>query len=97
MLERSARRVGRLPMAHCTAMMAIELAHDRDPSRPATDIVDRAAGYCLDEGVLVLKAGPYRNIIRVLSPLVIEDPDLERGLDVIETAVIRAVAEGSVS
>jgi 4-aminobutyrate aminotransferase / (S)-3-amino-2-methylpropionate transaminase / 5-aminovalerate transaminase len=73
-------------------MMALELAHDGDPSRPATDLARAAAQACLEEGVLVLTAGPAANAIRVLSPLVITDEELDRGLDVIESVVLRLAA-----
>jgi 4-aminobutyrate aminotransferase / (S)-3-amino-2-methylpropionate transaminase / 5-aminovalerate transaminase len=38
--------------------------------------------------VLVITAGPAGNVIRILSPLVITDEELDRGLDVIEEAVL---------
>ncbi len=79
------------------AMMAIEFCHGRDPSRPASELVARAAAYCRDNGVLVLTAGAFKNVIRVLSPLVIEDADLQKGLDVIETGVGLAINEGGTS
>ncbi|HXV61550.1 MAG TPA: aspartate aminotransferase family protein [Vicinamibacteria bacterium] len=69
-------------------MVAMELCHERDPARPATELVKRATARCREQGVLVITAGPFGNVIRVLSPLVIEDEDLERGLDVIEQAVL---------
>jgi len=43
--------------------------------------------------VLVLTAGPFGNVIRLLPPLVIADADLDRGLDVID----QALAEVSVT
>lgn len=74
------------------AMIAMECCIDGDPERPATDIVKGATARCREEGVLVITAGPFGNIIRVLSPLVIDDADLDRGLDVIAKA-LRASAE----
>jgi 4-aminobutyrate aminotransferase-like enzyme len=41
----------------------------------------------------VLPAGPHGNVLRVLSPLVISDEDLETGLSAIEDAV-RKVSSG---
>jgi 4-aminobutyrate aminotransferase/(S)-3-amino-2-methylpropionate transaminase len=50
---------------------------------------------CREEGVLVLTAGPYSNVIRILSPLTIDDLTLRRGLDVIEAAILESV-EGAI-
>ena len=38
-------------------------------------------------------AGPFGNVIRILSPLVIDDNDLERGLAVIEESVLAAAEQ----
>lgn len=46
------------------------------------------------EGVVVLAAGTYGNVLRFLPPLVIGDGLLVEGLDIIEAA-IAAVSEGS--
>ena len=75
------------------AMMALELCIDGDPRKPATDITTRAVSRCRDNGVLVITAGPFGNVIRILSPLVIDDDDLERGLAVIEQSVLAAATE----
>jgi 4-aminobutyrate aminotransferase / (S)-3-amino-2-methylpropionate transaminase / 5-aminovalerate transaminase len=34
-------------------------------------------------GVLILKAGTYDNVVRLLAPLVISDGDLHEGLDIL--------------
>jgi 4-aminobutyrate aminotransferase/(S)-3-amino-2-methylpropionate transaminase len=39
---------------------------------------------------LLLTAGPYGNIIRVLSPLTISDIDLKTGLDILADSVREA-------
>lgn len=70
------------------AMIGIELCHEGDPRRPATEAVASVTAACRGQRVLVLPAGPHGNVIRILSPLTIEDADLERGLDVIEEAVL---------
>jgi len=77
------------------AMIGLECCYDRDPSRPATEVVKIAAARCREEGVLVITAGPFGNVIRVLSPLVISDDDLSRGLDVLERALIGAASEAA--
>jgi 4-aminobutyrate aminotransferase/(S)-3-amino-2-methylpropionate transaminase len=72
------------------AMMAMELSHGGDPDRPAGPVAAAAVARCREAGVLVLTAGPEGNVIRLLPPLVISDAELDRGLDVIEQAVIDA-------
>jgi 4-aminobutyrate aminotransferase / (S)-3-amino-2-methylpropionate transaminase / 5-aminovalerate transaminase len=37
-------------------------------------------------GLLLLKAGMYDNVIRVLVPLNITDEQLQKGLDIVEAA-----------
>ncbi|MGV9864067.1 4-aminobutyrate--2-oxoglutarate transaminase [Rhodococcus koreensis] len=43
--------------------------------------------YCHSRGVLVLAAGTYANVIRLLPPLVISDKLLQEGLGVLEEAI----------
>lgn len=68
------------------AMLAIELI-DGDKRKPGTKLTDALLKYCWDRQVLVLVAGIHRNIVRVLVPLVIEDAQLDQGLDIIESAL----------
>ncbi len=70
------------------AMMAMELVEE-DSRQPAGPLAGQVARDCLEEGVLVITAGPAGNVIRILSPLVITDEELDRGLSVIEDAVLR--------
>lgn len=74
------------------AMVAMELVEGGDPSRPATERTAAILAACVERGLLVLPAGPHANVIRVLSPLVISDADLERGLAILEAEVLRAAA-----
>jgi 4-aminobutyrate aminotransferase / (S)-3-amino-2-methylpropionate transaminase / 5-aminovalerate transaminase len=70
------------------AMIGLELCHERDPSQPATDEVAAIIAGCRKRGVLVMPAGRNGNVLRILSPLVISDEDLDRGLSAIEDAVL---------
>lgn len=85
-LQRRCRLVG--DVRGVGAMIAIELCHDGDPKRPASDVCAAAAARCRAAGVLVIKAGAFGNIIRLLSPLIIDEADLQHGLDVIESAIL---------
>ncbi|HUG37229.1 MAG TPA: aspartate aminotransferase family protein [Candidatus Limnocylindrales bacterium] len=75
------------------AMIGLELCHQGDPRRPASEAVTAVTAACRDRGVLVLPAGPHGNVIRVLSPLTIDDDDLERGLAAIDEAVLAVSGE----
>ncbi|MBI1356459.1 MAG: aminotransferase class III-fold pyridoxal phosphate-dependent enzyme [Acidobacteria bacterium] len=72
------------------AMIGMELCYDGDPHRPAGSVTADALARCRDNGVLVLPAGAHGNIIRTLSPLVIEDADLERALAVMTESILAA-------
>ncbi len=74
------------------AMMAMELVEAGDRSTPAGPLAKEVAEACLEEGVLVITAGPAGNVLRILSPLVITDEELDRGLGVMEDAVLRLSA-----
>lgn len=65
------------------AMVAIELCENGDPTRPAPAIVKAVIDDCRNQGLLVIAAGVAGNCIRVLTPLVITDGQLDRGLDIL--------------
>jgi 4-aminobutyrate aminotransferase/(S)-3-amino-2-methylpropionate transaminase len=68
------------------AMTAIELVRPgtKEPNPTATAEVARR---CHQEGLLVLTAGTYGNVLRFLPPLVIPDHLLDEGLAVLEKAM----------
>jgi 4-aminobutyrate aminotransferase/(S)-3-amino-2-methylpropionate transaminase len=50
------------------------------------------ANGCLAQGVIVLTAGTYGNVVRLLPPINIEPALLEDGLQVLDDAVGAALA-----
>jgi 4-aminobutyrate aminotransferase/(S)-3-amino-2-methylpropionate transaminase len=67
-------------------MVAIELVKDRatkEPDAPTTSAILAAAH---QRGLLLLKAGMYDNVIRVLVPLNITDEQLQKALDILDAA-----------
>ncbi|MDP9080799.1 MAG: aspartate aminotransferase family protein [Bacteroidota bacterium] len=66
------------------AMMAFELVKNDDPFQPDAELCKKLIAYCADNGLIVINAGVNGNVIRVLSPLVIEEELLQKGLDIIE-------------
>ena len=66
------------------AMMAMEFNVDGDPQRPDADTCTRLMNACAMRDLVVITAGTEKNVIRVLSPLVISDELLTKGLDIME-------------
>jgi 4-aminobutyrate aminotransferase/(S)-3-amino-2-methylpropionate transaminase len=66
------------------AMMGIELVKNGDPHQPSADLCSAIIKNCLERGLILLNAGTYKNVIRILCPLVITDEQLNIGLDIIQ-------------
>jgi len=68
------------------AMLAIEfvLPGTRNPNSAAVDAVVK---HCHQNGVLVLNAGTYGNVIRFLPSLAISDELIQEALDIVEQAI----------
>jgi 4-aminobutyrate aminotransferase/(S)-3-amino-2-methylpropionate transaminase len=69
------------------AMRALELVRDRDSFEPDKSRTERVLASAAQRGLLLLSAGLYGNVIRMLMPLVITDAELEEGLGVLESCV----------
>jgi len=67
------------------AMIAVELVGPGRTPDPAA--AQRVATRCHEQGVLVLTAGTYGNVIRLLPPLTIPDDLLDEGLGILEGAL----------
>jgi 4-aminobutyrate aminotransferase / (S)-3-amino-2-methylpropionate transaminase / 5-aminovalerate transaminase len=72
------------------AMLAVELVAGRDDDTPNPAALAEVVRRCHAEGVVVLTAGTYGNVLRFLPPLVIGDELLLDGLDVLDTAFAAA-------
>jgi 4-aminobutyrate aminotransferase/(S)-3-amino-2-methylpropionate transaminase len=68
------------------AMMALEFV-EPGTLNPNKDAVDKLVKHCHSNGVLVLNAGTYYNVIRFLPPLAISDALLSEALDVLEAGL----------
>jgi 4-aminobutyrate aminotransferase/(S)-3-amino-2-methylpropionate transaminase len=74
------------------AMQALELVRSRHTREPADEETRQVAQYCYEHGLVLITAGSYGNVIRLLVPLVITDAQMDEALDVLETA-LQTVAE----
>jgi 4-aminobutyrate aminotransferase/(S)-3-amino-2-methylpropionate transaminase len=74
-------------------MTAIELVADRETKEPLDGAIGTAiVTRCLEEGVVILKAGTYDNVIRLLPPITIDEDLLWEGLGVLDEAIAAATA-----
>ena len=72
------------------AMQAFEVVL-ADGSRSADpETTKKIVRYCLEHGVILVTAGTYANVIRLLMPLVITDEQMSEALDVLEAAIQNA-------
>ena len=73
------------------AMQAMELVTDRTTKEPAKAFTAEVLHRSHDEGLLLIKAGLYDNVIRFLAPLTIAPATLNEGLDILEHVLGAAV------
>jgi len=73
------------------AMLAIELVVDPGTKEPAAELATKIIEEAARNGLLLLKSGIYSNCIRVLTPLVLADAELDEALGVWEQALESAL------
>ena len=90
------RRFGEMQQRHAVigdvrgrgAMWALELVADRTTKEPlAAETMSAISRAALERGVIVLTAGTYGNVIRLLPPITIDEALLEEGLVVLDEAI----------
>jgi 4-aminobutyrate aminotransferase/(S)-3-amino-2-methylpropionate transaminase len=67
-------------------MVAIELVKDRTTKEPDPQTANTILAAAHQRGLILIKAGMYDNIIRVLVPLNVTDEQLQQALNIIDTA-----------
>jgi 4-aminobutyrate aminotransferase-like enzyme len=73
-------------------MLALELVTDRASKEPAAELAKQTTAGARERGLILLSCGTYGNVIRILVPLVINDDDLARGLELLEESLVDARA-----
>jgi 4-aminobutyrate aminotransferase len=58
---------------------------------PATDLVKKVIGRCLDEKLLLLNCGTYNNVVRWIPPLIVTREQIETALGIFERAMEASV------
>ncbi len=69
------------------AMVAMELVTDRQTRTPDKAVTARVLAGALARGLVLLSAGTYGNVIRVLAPLTADDSLIDEGLAVFAAAL----------
>ena len=69
------------------AMLGLELL--KPDGTPAAEEAKELAAHCFENGLVILVCGSYGNIIRVLTPFVITDEELEKGLSIMESGLAK--------
>ncbi len=67
-------------------MLALELVSDQQMKTPAPDLTRAVTRHALEHGLMLVTAGTFGNVIRVLVPLVVTDGQFQEGVDVLERA-----------
>jgi 4-aminobutyrate aminotransferase/(S)-3-amino-2-methylpropionate transaminase len=70
----------------------MELVSDSQSRTPDKALTGRVLAGALRRGLILLSAGTYGNVVRVLAPLTVEDAILDEGLEVMNDALEDAVA-----
>lgn len=68
-------------------MFGVELVKDRKTKEPAAKERNAVLQECYRKGLVIMGAGAYKNVIRFLPPLNIDEPSLNKGIDTFEDAL----------
>lgn len=74
------------------AMAAVELVSDRLTKEPDAGLAQRILDAARKEGLLLIKCGVHRNVVRFICPLVISEQDVAEALIMFERALSAAAA-----
>jgi 4-aminobutyrate aminotransferase/(S)-3-amino-2-methylpropionate transaminase len=69
------------------AMRAIELVKDRSTREPAPEETRAVLNACHGRGLIIISAGTFGNVIRMLVPLIATDAQIAEGLSVLEESL----------
>jgi 4-aminobutyrate aminotransferase-like enzyme len=78
--------IGCINVGHCAAFELVRDRHTREAAKEETETIIKD---CWQNGLLLLPAGTYGNVIRRLVPLVITDEQLDEGFLILEAALAK--------
>lgn len=73
------------------AMIAMEFVKNGQPDEPDYELCSDLIHACAKRDLIVISAGVYKNVLRILCPLTISGELLTRGLDIIEEELSKLV------
>lgn len=73
-------------------MQAIELVRDRKSKAPDPEAAQRVMDAARERGLLFIKCGVQRNVVRFLAPLVTQEADVRAALGILDEALQAALA-----
>jgi 4-aminobutyrate aminotransferase/(S)-3-amino-2-methylpropionate transaminase len=76
-------------------MLAIELIKDDAARTPDADLNARVIDEARAGGLLVIKCGVYRNVLRFLAPLVTTEAQVDEALQILDAALARVLNSNS--
>ena len=68
-------------------MNAVEIVSDRESRAPASELTSEIVKKALSKGLIMVTAGPARNVIRILVPLSANKEIVEEGINILETSI----------
>jgi 4-aminobutyrate aminotransferase/(S)-3-amino-2-methylpropionate transaminase len=71
-------------------MLAMEIVTDRSGKTPDAALAQRVIDEARKGGLLIIKCGLYRNVVRFLAPLVTTEGQLDEALGILDGALSRA-------
>ena len=74
-------------------MNAIELVSGRESREPAGELAAEIVKIALSKGLVLVTAGPARNVIRILAPLSSSTEIIDEGMNILEASISEAVAQ----
>jgi len=77
------------------AMVAFELVTDRQTREPDAKLTAAIVAEAEKRGLILLSCGTAANVVRLLSPLTIQDKVLEEGLNILTESVYAATGRSS--
>lgn len=78
------------------AMVAFELVKDRDTKDADPTLTNAIVAEAEKRGLILLSCGTRLNVVRILTPLTIEEDILAEGLDILEASIEAAISASAV-
>jgi len=72
-------------------MLAIELVKNDAARSPDADLNQKVIDQARIGGLLVIKCGVYRNVLRFLAPLVTTEQQIDEALGILDAALARVL------